>query len=221
VTTGQQDFHGLDFEWEPGEVYGARSWTMRDGLLRPRFRGQDVWTPGVNTAACLAVTVPADERPELVIDPTGRGRAAQAVRLVYVDHGPFKRSRATWDVLWDDGERSTHDWLDMRQRPHGPVPDESCQCGFYAYNRLEYAEQDSIRYVLILGIIRGFGRTLIGDRGFRCEKAEIVALLDPNRYGLNAFRERQAEQIRRNYPDVPILGSATELAGFASLGMAS
>jgi hypothetical protein len=71
------------------------------------------------------------------------------------------------------------------------------------------------RYVL--GVIKGTGRTLIGTKGFRCEKAEIVALRDPMRGGKKQaeWREEQSEKLRRVYPDIPLLGSRAELLEFA------
>lgn len=58
----------------------------------------------------------------------------------------------------------------------GPV---SCQrCGMYAYTegRLEYGTPTTS----VLGIIKGWGVTQVGSKGFRCSKAEIVALYSPN-----------------------------------------
>src|SRR5690606_6306276 len=54
-----------------------------------------------------------------------------------------------------------------------------CQCGFYAYwgldgNALGAGWSPWEHY--IVGVIDGFGKTTIGELGFRCEKARIVAL---------------------------------------------
>src|SRR5690606_17059618 len=52
-----------------------------------------------------------------------------------------------------------------------------CQCGFYAYWTLNHRAlgwSPFERY--IVGVIEGFGKTTIGELGFRCEKARIVAL---------------------------------------------
>lgn len=48
-----------------------------------------------------------------------------------------------------------------------------CSCGFYAYYNgyNEYLDSNAI-----VGIIEGYGETVIGTRGFRSQKARIVAL---------------------------------------------
>lgn len=51
---------------------------------------------------------------------------------------------------------------------------EKCECGFYAFT-----SEDDPEYMQagrVLGIIEGYGETLIGTRGFRCSKARILAL---------------------------------------------
>ena len=86
--------------------------------------------------------------------------------------------------------------------------DLNCQCGFYAYfddGQNTYFEQDKD----VLGVIEAYGQVTVGNRGFKCEKARIVALLIvPDR----AFALRL---VRRNYPDVAIFESkAAMLAEF-------
>lgn len=59
-----------------------------------------------------------------------------------------------------------------------------CACGFYAYH-------DGSRYSLgeVVGVIDGYGSTTIGTKGFRCEKARIVALV------LEGQRERSRREL--------------------------
>lgn len=59
--------------------------------------------------------------------------------------------------------------------PH-EVPDESCACGFWAYWAVPDALNPHNFGVPVLGVIEGYGRTLIGDKGFRCARARITAL---------------------------------------------
>lgn len=59
------------------------------------------------------------------------------------------------------------------------VPDEDCACGFWAYWTIGNAPNPHGFAIPVLGVIEGYGRTLIGDRGFRCQKARIVALHFP------------------------------------------
>jgi hypothetical protein len=69
-------------------------------------------------------------------------------------------------------------------RPHPPPVEvdsdgSRCGCGFWAYwdmsglagNRLA-----SGRGLPVLGVVQGFGRVLLGERGFRSQKARIIAL---------------------------------------------
>src|SRR5690606_24753546 len=61
-----------------------------------------------------------------------------------------------------------------------------CECGFYAYWTLDGGTLEwSPREHYIVGVIKGYGRTTIGERGFRCEKARIVALALRRRHGLH------------------------------------
>lgn len=58
-----------------------------------------------------------------------------------------------------------------------PVPNRECSCGFWAYWRLG-AQQASHPHVA--GLIKGTGRMVRGPAGFRCAKAEVVALVMPS-----------------------------------------
>lgn len=54
---------------------------------------------------------------------------------------------------------------------------QSCSCGFYAYSD---GDRNEFRYrTNIAGVIEGYGRTTVGELGFRCEKMRIVALVGP------------------------------------------
>jgi hypothetical protein len=57
-----------------------------------------------------------------------------------------------------------------------PVPAEGCTCGFYAYWSASVSRHLSSSATWVGGIVEGYGLTLIGKAGFRCEKARIVAL---------------------------------------------
>lgn len=80
--------------------------------------------------------------------------------------------------------------------PHTP-PLETCTCGFYGYTDLDAFEYDGSTNGPT-GVVQMYGRTLIGTRGVRAEKARIVALSIPrgwwNRY----------DAIHRAYPDIPV-----------------
>lgn len=51
------------------------------------------------------------------------------------------------------------------------IPKPNCECGFYFY-RPEYF----IPCGNVMGLVEGFGKTIIGSKGYRCEKLRIKAL---------------------------------------------
>lgn len=59
---------------------------------------------------------------------------------------------------------------------HRP-PAARCGCGFWAYWLMD-ALPDMVRTlsVPVLGVVEGFGTTVIGEKGFRCAKARILGL---------------------------------------------
>lgn len=69
----------------------------------------------------------------------------------------------------------------MLTRSNGAVDhkpgSKKCACGFYAYYDATQSEYD--QYSHVVAVIEGFGRVTIGDRGFRCEKARVVAVVKP------------------------------------------
>lgn len=67
-----------------------------------------------------------------------------------------------------------------------PMPD--CGCGFYAF--AESCDDGGYSSGALMGVVECYGRTILGTRGLRCEKARIVAMLTDN------------EKVRRCYPDV-------------------
>jgi hypothetical protein len=62
---------------------------------------------------------------------------------------------------------------------HRPA-EPSCTCGYYAYtDESSLNRNSSWRDGSVFGIIKGYGQVTQGSKGFRCEKAEIVALTRP------------------------------------------
>lgn len=212
------DYSGFDLAL--GEVYGLRLWRV-DSLGRLRARNWDdagPWKPGVNVARCLA-TYPPPSRVDGVIDPTGQGRKAVNVTA---DRYSFSGD-TEYTVSWDDGSMGSYTTLKFTEGTDGrhAAPSEDCKCGFYAYTDVEHSEIDSYREDsdFVLGVIKGTGRTLIGTRGFRCEKAEVVALRDPIRGGkkTSLWRRNLRKKIENVYPDVPLLDSRSALLEFADI----
>lgn len=109
-------------------------------------------------------------------------------------------------------------------RDHDPDGiDPGHACGFYAYQR----DLDSNPYLkfaglCVEGLILGYGRTVIGTKGFRCSKAKILALVLPGYMGNPAIAAMRAKQdaeihaalytgIARTYPGIPTFPSRQAL----------
>ena len=54
-----------------------------------------------------------------------------------------------------------------------PVPDRECGCGFWAYWALG---QKRVQDPAVPAIVKGYGKTIQGSKGFRCSHAKIVAV---------------------------------------------
>jgi hypothetical protein len=161
VTEFQQTFGNRGgYELAPGSVFGLRWWRVEATQLRWYMGGGypdedtwlqgafSTWSPGNNQAVCLA--------------PGSRMMTSYVFRS-----GPWTFSRVSMVQTMEGREPPM--W-----EPHSP-PGDVCPCGFYAYWRPENHSQVG-GDVLAQGVIEGWGRTLIGDAGFRCEKARIVGL---------------------------------------------
>lgn len=63
----------------------------------------------------------------------------------------------------------------MCDRWHKQLPHlyAGCSCGFYAYLN---GFNEYNHYTRVTGVIEGYGETLIGSRGFRAQKARILAI---------------------------------------------
>lgn len=89
-------------------------------------------------------------------------------------------------ATWAPGENTaeclspfwSHDFDEFTcKHPESQIATRACRCGFFAYfdggdnpHRYEYC---------IAGLVEGYGRMVVGDRGFRSLKARIVALIEP------------------------------------------
>lgn len=205
------NFSGLPAEFAMGEMYGLRQWRV-DLLGRLRARNVDwvgPWEEGENHAVC-AQRISDGRQFKYIIDPFGKGREAEAVDYSTTDG---------YKVRWTDGEETQHAHLPVDRTSHR-TPHDECQCGFYAYTDPGWYEVDSIRFNgLVLGVIKAYGRVLIGEAGFRAEKAQIAAIAAPKSeeilvrgaWEIERRQEFSKEMIRRHYPQVPVLRDADEL----------
>lgn len=55
----------------------------------------------------------------------------------------------------------------------------SCSCGFYAY--FDDGDNPHHKPGNVLGVVEGYGSVTVGSRGFRAEKARLVALVEERR----------------------------------------
>lgn len=211
------DFAGKPFEPALGEVYGYRMWQVDSmNALRPRnLSFAAPWWPGTNQAVC---------RRDLYEEITGRTASA----IVY-GFAPGSSRSATANSLLAAIQAATKATQARGSSVPAPpsihdTPDESCRCGFYAYFSAD--DSEVLNYFsrnMVFGTIKGYGRTLIGSRGFRCEKAEITALLDltampiqggPSRQAYLRYAREKTEALRYVYSNVPIVPNLTALAEF-------
>ena len=88
----------------------------------------------------------------------------------------------------------------IREGPHQPAH-LGCECGLYAYfDRLgnpHHFDQN------VVGVIAGWGRCVVGTRGFRAEKARLLALVIP---AVERDTPRTAALLP-NYPGIPVFTS--------------
>src|SRR5690242_4618795 len=81
------------------------------------------------------------------------------------------------DGIWYDGANTAVCAPPTGHHPGGPhpVPDENCECGFYAYGTSAAAAQNhNCRYVQ--AVISCWGGIAAGTQGFRAEHARIDAI---------------------------------------------
>lgn len=123
---------------------------------------------------------------------------------------------ATRDAIWQPGEnvaRCIQDpILDDVTLPEHPVGSLECRCGFYAFfsTRNDYMGNGCDCAVCqkdwVAGIIAGYGIVTIGSKGFRANKARIVALV----VGDEPWNHEMRETLNRTQPGVPIYPTQQE-----------
>jgi hypothetical protein len=79
-------------------------------------------------------------------------------------------------------------WFDAGGRRYPPLVtpcaglDPNCSCGFYAYQRGSndyYRPNHTTGSGNVQAVVRGYGKVVLGTRGFRAQKAQIVAICMP------------------------------------------
>jgi hypothetical protein len=189
---------------------GLRVWNL-DAYGRLRAYLQTTappWRPGVNVAGCFREPAFSVQG---VVDPERLGRRAINVQTERVLGGPEQ----TFYVEWSTGERGVYRSIQFEaQAPPAKdhtAPGEKCTCGFSANTdpAAPFLSAPINAEGLVLGVIKGSGRIITPrPEEFRCEKAEIIALLKPG-------TPRAAKMLSRVYPDVPQLPNQKALLAFA------
>lgn len=90
-------------------------------------------------------------------------------------HWPRGDLKGQKGIVWFSGENLARCTYQPIEHEH-TLPDSNCGCGFWAYWAPPEKPHFSSSQLWLLGVIKGYGRTLFGTEGFRCQKAQIVAL---------------------------------------------
>lgn len=198
-----QQFDGAGFA--VGDVRGTRAWKV-DTLGRLRgIIFEQIWRPGENMSECLRGVSPsvyaagggkasiAGPPSTVVRGGSGGGGGGsttffrgQAVTTftsvggqVISFNGPVavQGNQAT---VCSCGCGAVIPGADVAMEPQpcsGIAP--SCGCGFYGYQEGScdyYTPGSGEQKGAVGGVFRGYGKVVLGTRGFRAEKAEILAL---------------------------------------------
>jgi hypothetical protein len=75
----------------------------------------------------------------------------------------------------------------------------NCSCGYYAYFITDRAKMHYATEGDVGAIIRGYGQTVVGTKGFRALKADLVAVFDMNQLP-RPDRPRSTSPFRHFYP---------------------
>lgn len=95
----------------------------------------------------------------------------------------------------------------LRNIPECQYPTKRCSCGFYAYYEVDQWSQHPAfagKFQRVHGVIEGYGRCVVGSKGFRAENALIVALLIPDVADISKHwaGERTPEEARQDVIDI-------------------
>jgi len=163
----KSSFAGDDYEFAAGAIVGMRSWGMDDKGRLHGVTHREVWRPGENAAVCM--------KPHTA--PCPKYAKRKAVRsLDYTS--PWRSGQIDWASVLGEltflgpelcGAIGCNGATHPAEAQH--TFDPTCECGFWAYNEADFTEHGDVT-----GLIEGYGKTTIGTRGFRSEKARIVAI---------------------------------------------
>lgn len=112
----------------------------------------------------------------------------------------------------------------LKGEPMCAYPNKKCTCGFYAYYDVDKWSGHpawAAKYQRVEGIIEGFGRCVVGAKGFRAQSAVIVGLLVPDESEVSHawLGNRDSEEgralivdiLRAKFPLVPLYDRLNDL----------
>lgn len=176
-------------EFAVGEMYAIRQFRTRSGgpcRLSAVMHDTD-WLPGTNVATCSAkptriskdvydaLSLLEDEKRESLGLKISKTRVSIDAPLDYnytIKYDASVNGYATYLSYAETSPGESY-WL-SHDDSVAPKPD--CTCGFYAYHNTD-ALLDNAYDAEWVGIIRAHGRIVVGEKGLRAEKAEVVALV--------------------------------------------
>lgn len=202
-----EEFGGIGFA--PGVVRGTRSFSV-DKLGRlTGVSYKQVWTPGENVAICrrgdddswssIGRLMAATYRfnvPTInyVVDYAAAEEKKRSWTDAILGTSPHAARAAEEAVKRAEEERKEKERLEAEKKARDTLTD--CSHGFYGYYD---GSNDYYKQGMVMGVVEGYGETVIGTRGFRCMKARIVALRIPKH-----VPDRLRAMVLRNYPNVPV-----------------
>lgn len=136
-----------------GPVRGVRWWSLDDGgSLIGAYNGR--WHGGENVGEC--------------------GRLASRMQFQGILRAAMLGVGAGQPISHHNWWRTAVNVVPEKAGPEHEAADPSCVCGYYAFWRPE--PLPLYEQYVVLGVIEGYGQTVIGTRGFRCQKARILGL---------------------------------------------
>lgn len=191
---GMDGFDGTDgYDFSINPVLGIRGFRiMEDGSgTLTGWSYQTPWEPGVNQAEC------------------GRRHYTSTCQLLH-NHDNWGSSARRWTAPTKECIKRTG-CEDIRNM-------EACDHGFWAY--FDDIEADAIRQDTTTAVISASGRVLVGEKGFRAEKAQIEAIHladttteEPEQYEQDVLKKRV--ELYGLVPVITVVGWAPAFIAYA------
>ncbi|HEU5032720.1 MAG TPA: hypothetical protein VFV01_47910 [Spirillospora sp.] len=142
--------------------------------------GRGVGAPGFHDATFEPVAAPFLGLRAFLVDterrPVRTSRLASSMGTEVTEAEAVGTLRGVFksEYVWVDGTNQAH-CLSVNSTPHR-APLQDCGCGFWAYSEARSRWSTGASHLVAYGIVQGWGRMVVGPRGFRSEYARVVAL---------------------------------------------